>query len=198
MRRFGPAVSPSNSSLPGRKNCGMGPQRSCFPTHWTRPQPLSLPMAFLVSQRPALSQLSSVEDRSDLCITQCISSCLGRGQGRSEASCLQSSKVHIYRPSPSLFHASSTSLLFTRLMQPLKHEPSWLHIPRVLPVCLLHLSQPYPTLLGCPSCPATVMLFLKVLIQFYCPPGPLLPIIKGKSSNFCGTQGTLMSPVSPP
>lgn len=110
MRQFGAAVSPSNSSLPGRKNCSMDARRSCFPTCWTRPQPFSLPMALLVSQRPAHSLLSSVEDRSEPCINQCVSSCLGRRRGRSEASHLQSSKIHICRPSPSLFHVSSTSL----------------------------------------------------------------------------------------
>lgn len=109
MRQFGAAVSPSHSSLPWRKNCSMG-ARICFPTRWTRPQPLSLPMALLVSQRPAHSLLPSVEDRSEPCINQCVSSCLGRRRGRSEASRLQSSKVHICRPSPSLFHVSSTSL----------------------------------------------------------------------------------------
>lgn len=81
MRQFGAAVSPSHSSLPWRKNCSMGARRICFPTRWTRPQPLSLPMALLVSQRPAHSLLSSVEDGSEPCINQCVSSCLGRRRG---------------------------------------------------------------------------------------------------------------------
>lgn len=115
MRQFGAAVSPSDSSLPGRKNCSMSPRRICFPTHWTRPQPLSLPMALLVSQRPAHSQCSCVEDRSDPCISQCFSSWLGRGTGKDlrhlAGSLAKFTSVDLPQAS-SMFHLPS-SLLFT-------------------------------------------------------------------------------------
>lgn len=115
MRQFGAAVSPSNSSLPGRKNCGMGPRRICFPTHGTRPQPLSLPMALLVSQRPAHAQLPSVEDRSDPCISQCFSSWLGRAAGKDlrYLACSLAKFTSVDLPQASSMFHLPTSLLFT-------------------------------------------------------------------------------------